>query len=234
MFVTADRYDLIIASIFRDSCGYLARYFAQVESVLQTGKRVGFCWLEGDSRDGTFTQLESAMNRLGDRYDCETTLVKYDVGGPYWPSIDHADRWKQLANVWNRNLSLLRLVPAQHVMFVESDLIWQAEHVQALLSNLAFMDVAYGALFKANGTFYDTHATVTNGEHWTVHPPYYPPNTQLVDGQWVPVETSGGMIVTTGDVVQNECQGWSEDGCVLQFSPELTTYVDMSVRVIHP
>jgi hypothetical protein len=227
-----DRFDLTIASIFRDSCGYLPRYLAQVDGVLRACGPAHVVWLEGDSRDGTRVKLSTAAAQFTARYGAEVTLTQFDVGGPYWPSIDHGDRWKQLSTCWNENLK--HITPSKHVMFVEADLIWDVSAVWYLIDDLKRMDVAYAALFHQSGSYYDTHSHMTNGQHWTVNPPFYPAEAEVKDGRYVPVESAGGLIMTSGETFGRACQGWSEDGCVLQFGPNATQYVDLEVRAIHP
>lgn len=236
----ADPFHLTIASIFRDAVGYLPRYLSQVDGLLRGAGRAHLVWLEGDSRDGTRAQLERAAETFRERYGTLTTLTRYDTGGPLWPSIDHAPRWKQLASCWNRNMVAVQ--PSQIVVFAESDLIWQPETVWRLVELVdhrnapaggAPFDVVYGALFHQAGHFYDTHATVSAGQHWSIHPPFVPAEA-IRDDRFVKVDSAGGLIVTRGCVIEQWCDDWSDDGCVLRFADHCRQYVDLGSRVTHP
>lgn len=226
-------HDLTVLSIFRNSTAYLDRYAAQVKSVMAAKPdwTFQFIWLEGDSTDDTVLKLNALW---GDVKAAGATVAigKYDHGGPAYASIDHPDRWRQLADVWNRNLQRL-VVPTRYAVCVESDLIWQASDMLAMLDHLDNdrCDVAYPLLMlRDTNQFYDTHAFhAPDGRGWSAWPPYAP---GWDGGRFVPVSRAGGMVVARGETMRRA--RWGDDDCVLHFPPGTRCMVDMHTVIQHP
>jgi len=104
-------FNLSIFSIFRESEKYLDRYFKQVlEAFHINGGRCHAIWLEGDSEDQTFSKLSEAKQHFESQGHA-VTLIKFDLKGPLWPAINHANRWLQLATCWNKCIEhVLRVI----------------------------------------------------------------------------------------------------------------------------
>lgn len=221
-------YDLTICSIFRDSTSYLERYADQVVEVLAHFPQSHLIWLEGDSQDGT----PQALAALADRLAADVTLLTYDTGGPYWPSIDHSLRWQQLEACWNRNLRYLE--PSALCICVESDLMWDWSTVARCLEGLASWDVVYPMLMKRGAGsewFYDTNAFQRAGQHFSMHPPVIPDWEATSGERFVPVSTGGGLILTRYELLR---QAQWRDNCVLHFPDGTRLAVDTQTRIYHP
>lgn len=224
-------HDLTVLSIFRNSTAYLDRYADQAgELCIAYQGDVRFVWLEGDSTDGTLPRLASIADELRS-FGADVDITVYDHGGPAYPSIDHPARWRQLADVWNRNLS--RLGETRYAVCVESDLRWHATDLLTMIDHLDNdrCDVAYPLLMlRDTDQFYDTHAyKAPDGTGWSAWPPYAP---GWGGKRFVPVSQAGGMVVARGDVMQQA--RWGDNDCVLHFPPGTRCVVDMHTWIRHP
>lgn len=99
--------NITLCSAFRNAEKYQDRYFNQVEQladVLRDRNDSLWCvWGEGDSTDKTLRQLcmGLALNRIdGGIVDCTHS-------GPTFESIEHPQRFRQLAHVGNKILSAI-------------------------------------------------------------------------------------------------------------------------------
>lgn len=224
-------HDLTILSIFRNSTAYLDRYAAQVHELCAAfDGTVRFLWLEGDSTDDTMEGLSELGWQVAESGH-SASITRHDHGGPVYASIDHPERWAQLASAWNRNLD--ELTPTRYAVCVESDLIWQASDMLAMLDHLNNdrCDVAYPLLMlRDTEQFYDTHAyKAPDGSGWSAWPPYAPG----WDGtRFVPVSQAGGMVVTRGETLADA--RWGADDCVLHFPEGTRCMVDMHTWIRHP
>lgn len=223
--------DLTVLSIFRNSTPYLDRYATQVMALCeQFNGTVRFLWLEGDSDDDTAQRLVDLgwqLTELGH----SVGIAIHNHGGPAYPSIDHPARWKQLADVWNRNLD--RLTRSRYAVCVESDLIWQASDMLTMLDHIDndICDVAYPLLMlRDTEQFYDTHAyKAPDGTGWSAWAPYAP---GWDGGRFVEVSQAGGMVVARGETMQQA--RWGDNDCVLHFPADVRQIVDMQTRIRHP
>lgn len=222
-------YDLTIFSIFRDSAHYLERYAQQVKTAVAHAAQAHLVWLEGDSLDDTPVRLQE----LSETLEADVTLVKFDTGGPYWPSINHPDRWRQLEACWNRALKYLE--PTRMAVCVESDLIWDWPTLEGLVSlvDSGCCEVACPMLMRSTPQtgpyFYDTNAFTKDGQHFTNGLPYHP---ALRSGErFVTLDTAGGLLVSTG--AQLSRARW-RDQCVLHFAPNARIVLDSQLRIFHP
>lgn len=123
-------YDITFLSILRDSTGYLDRYSRQLRQTLAQFEHSHVIWVEGDSTDDTPAQLRALAETLPAR----VTLAECPTHGPYWPSIDHPQRWQQLEYVWNTALRYLE--PTRWAVCVESDLVWDWPTLAVLLADI--------------------------------------------------------------------------------------------------
>jgi hypothetical protein len=229
-------YTLTILSIFRNSLPYLRRYLDQVESlaVALPQATIMLQWLEGDSTDGTLDALANyaaILNESSSRV--HVRLVKYDVGGQLWPSIDHPVRWAQLAQVWNENL--YRTWPqTEYAICVESDLIWSSKAAVDSLRHVKqrIADVVYPLLMYTKSQFYDTHATYRQGKQFSAWAPFVPDGTGYRGERFVDVDHAGGLIAMRGETLQ--LAAWDSADCVLKFPPHIRCRLDMATLIQHP
>lgn len=221
---------IALGGMFRHSCWYLDRYFAQVHRLARAVKARGddlrLIWAEGDSTDATWLRLA----QFGDEYD--TVLIKRAHGGPRWGSDDNPARWAALSWVCNGVLDHVSW-DVDALVYVETDLIWRPESLLALVDQL---DEAHPAIapmcFTEDGPFYDIWGHIKGGVAFGPFPPYHhdlgPGLTQ--------VDSAGSCIVMRGDVAR----------CV-RYGPDLvrglgrsiyangySLWVDPRLEVIHP
>src|SRR5258708_3181309 len=185
-------YDLTVLSILRDSTPYLDRYAAQLRAAARRFEHVHAIWVEGDSRDDTQARLRALVDEL----PIDVTLVECKTGGPYWPSIDHPQRWRQLEVVWNTALAYLE--PTTYAVCVESDLIWDVDTLLACIEQLGEGDAVAPLLLKGD-IFYDTHGFSRHSQPFSNRAPYIPD----WDGQprLVACDSLGRLVVTTYPVL---------------------------------
>lgn len=169
--------NITVCSAFRSSYDYLRRYYQQAlalrDRLQARGDSLRFIWGEGDSVDGTLTILRIMAGELGN-----VRIVDCVHGGPAFGSVVNAARFKQLAHVAKCVWSAIP-VDTDVMVWVESDLIWDASTMAILIDRVA----EYGAIspmvmLERKGwpkeTFYDTFAAVgLDGQHFDHHAPYH-------------------------------------------------------------
>jgi len=173
---------ICLCSSFRNSSAYIDRYTDQVIALHKALKRsrheLSVVWGEGDSTDDTRTLLEAAYRAVAISGMGEGAIVDCTHGGKEFGSVVNEKRFKQLAYVCNK---IWKAIPADSdaVVFVESDLIWDAATMTALIKRLKeYPAVVPMVLLDREGfsdqAFYDVYAYRINGEHFTQAPPYHP------------------------------------------------------------
>lgn len=197
--------NITLCSAFRNSCAYIGRYFEQVAQLHDAlharggpkGNPLNLLFGWGDSDDSTDALLMRLGRPLG------ATLVEYHHGGPVFDSVVHLSRFAQLAAVWNR---IWERIPndADAVLFVESDLIWQAGTMLTLLDRLAdYPAIAPMILLRREPYpsyyWYDSWAFVKDGGHIANSPPYF-------DG-WdlrepIRVDSAGSCLAIRGEIAR--------------------------------
>lgn len=146
-----------IGSAFRNSSGVqIRRYFSQVEALraaLGAGGIDLFLGLvEGDSRDSTRRDLEHAMGPY------RGSLLDRSHGGPVYGSTEQPERFRALQGVGN---GILESCPGDvdALVYVESDLLWDAATIVSLLERLDKGRVdCVAPLIMAGNHFYDVFA----------------------------------------------------------------------------
>lgn len=188
--------NVVLASIFRNSTGYLDRCFdqaARLRAALEAdGHTLRLLLAEGDSSDGTWEQLQQRIGSSG-------RLLKLEHGGPEFGSVDNEQRWRQISFVCN---GLLAAVPqeANAVIYVESDLIWEPETMLALLGALDTVPAVSPMSFHQAGFFYDTWGFRRNGIRFQPNPPYHP---DLHGDVAMRIDSAGSCIVMRGEVARS-------------------------------
>lgn len=211
MFVT-------VCSIFRDSEAYLPRYFSQIAG-LREHVNVRLVLGEGDSTDHTARVLPTFISE-------QDRIITCDHGGPAYGSVDNPQRWADIAQVVQQ-VKARAWPPGDAFVWVESDLIWQAESMVELLK----ADRCVAAMVFADTTmrFYDYWGYRKNGEHFDPQPPYIPHGGDVTD-RYVKIDSCGSCFVVPGedfDVVEQ----W--DG-VWPFPAGGRLWLDREAEVRHP
>ncbi len=205
---------VVLASIFRDSCPYLERYFAQVRALrdaLLPDKEFRAIWCEGDSMDATYDTLKG----WADHYVPFIDLFQYHHGGPKYPSEDIEDRWRRIALVDN---AVMERLPkdTDALIYVESDLIWQPQTMVDLVTLLKKAEAVAPMCFHGDTkAFYDTWGyRGRNGVQFTRHPPYhdmlddpdgmggYPGIGIIPEDNLYPLLSAGSCVVMRGEVAR--------------------------------
>jgi hypothetical protein len=213
--------NLTLASMFRDSIRYLPRYFAQVEK-FRAEHDVRLVIAEGDSIDGTYTELATYMEP-GD------LLLKVDHGGRKYGSIDHPDRWGDIARVF-REIAAQVGDPGDAFVWVESDLEWSVETLCGLLRDLDKVEAVAPQVRAIDppGTterFYDVWGFRIDGTLFTPYHPYWPPTTPV--DSLIKIDSCGSCFVTSNmDLVH----AW--DG-VWPFPADGKLWMDPNLRIFH-
>ena len=228
--------NVTLCSAFRNASGYIDRYFKQVhglEDALEArGDSFRLIVGEGDSTDDTWDKvLHGAWQFVG-------AIDRYSHGGQDYGSVVNAERFANLAKVWNR---IWNYIPADAdaVLFVESDLIWEPATLLALLDDLAeHPAVAPMVMLRREGYhpafFYDNWGYWRNGVQISIMPPYFadmPPNGELLEldsaGSCMAIRGDVARRVTwPGDVIRGVCRQIREGGDSVWLNPK--------VSVTHP
>jgi hypothetical protein len=184
---------MILVSIFRDSAGYVDRYAAQVEKLRTSlDERLHCITIEGDSTDSTAQDLRD--------YGFQVLTVEH--GGPRFGSIDNPLRWRQIAVVCNVAwcAALREVNPGEAIIYVESDLVWDAETMVALKARLqTHPAVATMSFHEGTNVFYDIWGHRKNGDWFTPQPPYHPG----LDGDLVEIDSAGSCFAVRGDAAHH-------------------------------
>lgn len=211
---------MILASIFRDSTGYIPRYFEQVNA-LREHVDVNLVIAEGDSSDNTWDLLEVFL-APGDM------LIKAAHGGPKFGSVDDLQRWRQIAFVCNKVWDRVKTQQPAQAIYVESDLVWPIDTMLGLVKALDEYDaVAPLSLSGTTGRFYDVWGYRKDGEPFSVVPP---------EGAPFPIDSAGSCIAMRANIIQ--AARFGDDDCVLGFGRSInavgTLWCDPSLAVYHP
>lgn len=211
-------FSICLCSAFRNSCGYLSRYFYQchqLDALLhEKGHRLRFVWGEGDSTDATLKTLQSATYRF------RASIVDCTHGGADYPSIVLEERWKQLAHV-GRCIFAAIPTDADAVVYVESDLAWEAQTLVTLIDRLTdYPAISPMIMLERKGwpsdSFYDTFVFRRAGRHFEHRPPYhwcYQPDVPFR------VDSAGSCMAMRGEIARG-----------LQFD-EQTIFLDLCRQI---
>jgi len=223
---------IALGSMFRNATPYLERYFEQVKelSVALTarGDSLRLILAEGDSRDETWEELAAHTARR------DAVLVKRAHGGPHWPSVDVPERWKALSWVCNGVLDhVTQDVGA--LVYVESDLVWDAGHMVRLVDQLNVEHPAIAPMcFTAHGEFYDLWGHIKDGVGFGPFPPYH---LGLSSTGLTRIDSAGSCTAMLGEVARRVRYGPDDLvrglGCSIRANG-YSLWVDPNLRVVHP
>lgn len=223
--------NVTIVSAFRNAVAYIPRYVAQVCDLSDLLRRRGDCLNlllgYGDSTDGTGEALfDACANRIG------AHLMDVSHGGPHFGSIEDAQRFRQLSQTWNK---LLPNIPkeADAVVLLESDLVWEAATLMALIDHLATYPAIAPMIFDVDPAdrFRDVYAFRRNGARFTNEAPYHAD----LNGAVLQVDSAGSALALRGplaravsvpeaDVVVGVCRQIYEQGGAVYVDPQLKVF----------
>lgn len=190
--------NITILSSFRNATRHIDRYFTQIDALAaclaRRGDRLNLQLGYGDSTDGTSEMLfESAACSIG------AVLHNVTHGGAEYGSIEHPQRFKQLAYVGNR---LLATIPpdADVVGIVESDLIWDAMTMLRLIDHLRDVPAVAPMIMDGPDSFYDVFAFRRDGQRFTKTPPYHAVFSRGDD--LVQLDSAGSVLWMRGDLAR--------------------------------
>lgn len=197
--------NVTVLSAFRDATAYLGRYFDQVTMLnallADRGDTLTLVLAEGDSSDGTEWLLDRLVT--GFAPSLRIVPVKHEHGGPRYGSIEHPQRFKQLAGLGN---ALLRHIPrdADAVMLVESDLVWAAKTLVALLDRLQSVHAVAPMVMDRYPAdrFYDVFAFRRKGERFANDVPYHPDLATMQPGDLLELESAGSVLAMRGHLAR--------------------------------
>lgn len=236
---------IAIASIFRNSTGYLDRYIRQLSDL--TGHLAGLGYdihliaAEGDSTDSTWRDLNERLKYLfgyivNVAQGSELTIIKAEHGGPVFGSIDDSTRWRNISFVCNKVLESVA-DEDDSVLYVESDLIWDAQTMLYLMGHVGIVDaVAPLSIHQPTGLFYDTWGHRKGGVPFQQQRPYHPDITSMI--KLVPIDSAGSCIAMKGEVAR-VCRFTPPELGIVGFGNDIrahgyTLMLDPSLRVMHP
>ena len=181
-----------VVTPWRQHAGAVLAYEEQMAALEYPQDRLRFVFVENDSTDGTYEMLRS-WAELDDRI----TLAKQDTGGPLYPSIVNADRFRIMGTVFNWALDLVDYEWSDYVLFMPCDIVFPPDLLRRLLDHHAPIVAPF--VFQ-NGRFYDIWAFSRNGRDFL---PFAEASTEdLYGDELVEMETLGGVTLIDADVLR--------------------------------
>ncbi len=228
-----------IGSIVRDASEYLNRYFTQVQELQRAlfarGDSVQVAIAEGDSVDDTWDMLR--MHQALEEYVHVTPprLIKYDLAGQKFGSVNVPQRWANIARTWNMLLDEIQNEPFDVFIYVEADLIWQPETMLALIADLAYVDAVAPMSMHQSGYFYDTWGHRAGGLNFSNNPPYHPRLPDVKPGQLMQLDSAGSCKVMRAKVAR-QCRLAESDAMMGHdiYKNGFSLWLDPEQKVIHP
>lgn len=193
--------NVTLCSAFRNASGYIDRFIWQeirLRKLLgERGGTLSLILAEGDSVDDTGRILSDEYSDMPN-----ALLLNVSHGGADYGSIVNAERFANLAKVWN---AIWQRIPADAdaVLFVESDLVWEPATMLALLDDLAeYPAVAPMVMLRREGYdpnfFYDNWGYWRGGVQIGVMPPYF----AELNGSLLELDSAGSCIAMRGDIAR--------------------------------
>ncbi len=161
---------------------------------------------------------------LKQRMADDDTLLKVDHGGPRYGSVDHPERWEQIALVM-RALTAEVEDPGDAFIWVEADLLWRPEVMLGLLGDLGEVEAVSPLILCDGGLrFYDVYGYRKDGKGFEAHPPYYPEQPPGL----VKIDSCGSCFATTDWPAVRQWSGhWP-------YPADGKLWVDPSLVAFHP
>lgn len=222
--------NIVLGSFFRDSQGkQVTNWIKQCEELYQVC-RVNGCnfravAVEGDSKDDTFAELDSWSRNWRTSFPLQ--IKRHHTGAPRYGSTEAPERMAALSPVGNALLDCV--LPTDDVLlYVESDLLWDADDMLQLAVIAAGQRAVVSPLIMAGDLFYDIWAFRKDGERFSPFPPFRPEWKGVLRGQ-LEVDSVGSCLaipavwaqrirMTTGALVE-WCNNARAAGCKIYCNP---------------
>lgn len=225
--------NVTILSCFRNATHYIERYFDQIQGLsnvlVARGDRLKLILGYGDSIDGTGEMLYDEAT-----FAMDALVIDVSHGGKEYGSIEDAQRFKQLAFVWNK---LLACVPQESdvVGIVESDLLWDAQTMLDLIAHTAYVPAVAPMVMDGPDSFYDVFAFRKNGVRFTKTPPYHEWLDRCSD--LVQLDSAGSVLFVRGDLAKQA--RFTESEAIIGYSKDIyqhggSIWLDPQARIDHP
>ena len=215
-----------LASVFSTATKYLSGFHQQVTSLqdalAKDGHELRLILVEGDSRDNTWREL----HRLFPSAD----IIKRNHGGPVYGSVVDANRFRQLSYVGN---AIFERTSGDVLIYVESDLLWDANTIRLLISRLDRVPAVVPMVFYDDSRFYDVWAFRKNGICFNPWPPY----AAIHSGELTQLDSAGSCMVMRGEmakVVSFPPEDCFVGLCRLAYENGFSIWLDPTLRVTHP
>ncbi len=231
--------NLVLGSCFRNTpeqsiCAYAERVRALSHLATARGNRLSLISVWGDCDDDTPEKLGRVLPAL--RLDW--TLIDRTHGLGVFGSTEHPARLRGFGYAVNGVLQATPVV-ADVVVYVESDLIWEADMIYRLVDQVGVMegepvDIVAPLCYAAGDTLYDTWGTrTTDGRRFSPHYPYW---DELSFDGLNEVGSVGSCVVMCGNAARR-CR--CDDEALVGFSRAARglgylIYVDPRERIQHP
>jgi len=195
---------LTIISFFRDAAGLQVHRFIKQCALLQAvwPGAIRIVAVYGDCMDATKPQLlaEAEARNLA------LHLVEYNTKVPRYGSTEQPERMAALSRLSNCGLdfaaTLLEMHTAEQILYVESDLIWDADVIVELMHSLDSSNAdAMAPLVFAGENFYDVWAfRGLDGQRFSPFPPYH---SSLKGKATIQVSSVGSCFLMERWVLEN-------------------------------
>jgi hypothetical protein len=213
---------ITLASIIRNGTPYMDRYFAQVEALADVLPDLRVVVGEGDHIDHT----ADLIRLLAPSY---AEIIEVSHGGPRYGSIDHPERWDNIAKAVRRTLDAVGDY-GQFLVWIEADLIWSVDAMLQLLSDAQKVSAAAPCVY-ADGSrrWYDTWGYRNNGAKFNGEAPYWHEPAERFEGL-VRIDSCGSCFVVS-NTMRESIDQWSGHW---PYRAGGRLWLDPAVEVFHP
>jgi hypothetical protein len=231
--------NVAVMSAFRNSAGFhIHRYFVRMarfqDALAREGHTLHLKLVWGDSDDGTQTELFNCASALN---PATFELIERSHGGPVYGSTEEMARLRALSMVANGAFESIG--PEIDVaIWIESDLLWDAQTFLRLIKRLSVEDVDVVApLVFAGEAFYDIWGFRDRTDER--YGPFFPFNKELqhVGPVLTEVNSVGSCLVMRGEVAR-ECRIRNDYAlvgfCLDARAHNFHVWVDPHERIHHP
>lgn len=200
-----------VGCMMRDASTYFTEWRGRIEHAAMylatQGHDLVCVVLENDSSDDT----PSRLRQFAETAEFEVVWTSTITEAPYWPSIDHPDRWRHLGRLCEQVRLLQAGQDADIHAYVECDLRWDPKTLADLVTlaaadpNLAFSPMLMCDWHRSR--YYDTWGTEgIDGVRFTSQPPHH---EHLRGREFVNVNSVAGMTVLSDQILQ--ASSWLDD-----------------------
>jgi hypothetical protein len=231
-----------ICSIFRDSVkrkdNELGRYLAKLDTLWYDKKDLYFSFVEGDSTDSTFEELNKWAETKGNN----ALITKLDSNLPHYGSVVHPERFKILTDVANKtlNAALEKWDDIEWFLWLESDLLFNNNLVFNLVASANNLEVKFLSpmIFynEQKETFYDVYAYLEYESKANFSNDY--PYSHKYTGNPMRMYSVGSVMLIHSDVIKAGCR-WHPERAIIDLCDDANKagfeiWVDPEIKVYHP